>query len=280
MSSLDAVHIVLVAFISTCAVELLKDLTPLRYAFNRWAVQRWLWRGLDLRPRPSSQAWAILTGKWLTASGISHLTVPEARPYAWLEQRVIDLAACGRLEAMYKPELAQIAGQLHLLTERLMDFPAQDPVVLRAIAGVSVVRTEKMHKEPDQDLNRLAELSDGFRAALASADAAEASSQRVPGASESTTSGELRSPPPMSASAGELIDTRTRVTAWVQGRLNELQTAGRTSWRIALSALAVGIGIAVFVVSQQGTWMDGVFAGLLTPITCELLGMLKRAGRP
>ena len=70
MSSLDALNIVLAAFISMSAVELLKDLTPLRYAFNRWAVQRWLWRGLDLQLHPDSQLWAIIWGKWLEHESI------------------------------------------------------------------------------------------------------------------------------------------------------------------------------------------------------------------
>ena len=304
MSSLDALNIVLAAFISMSAVELLKDLTPLRYAFNRWAVQRWLWRGLDLQLHPDSQLWAIIWGKWLEHESIfrpstdnapsSADTAPPsadraepsadnaqpsadkaepsaetAQRYEWLERRVVDQAACGQRAALYRPEVAQIAGQLHLLAERLLDFPSQDPIVLRAIAGVPEVRPKGSRPEPDEDLKRLAELSDGFRAALAQAEA-----------SGSPGSSLAESAPSTSAEAGGLIDTRSRVTGLVQGRLNELQTTGRTSWRVVLLALAIGFGVAVFGVSGRGTYLDGVFAGLLAPITYELLSMIKRVGRP
>ena len=326
MSSLNALNIVLAAFISMSAVELLKDLTPLRYAFNRWAVQRWLWRGLDLHLHPGSQLWAILSGEWLGRESIFRPSTDAVQPsadkaepsadnaessadkaepsadnaessadkaepladnaessadkaepsadtaekrYEGLERRVVELAACGQRAALYRPELAQIAGQLHLLAERLMDFPSQDPIVLRAIAGVPEVRPKGSRPQPDEDLKRLAELSGGFRAALAQA---EASSSPSPYTAESATT--------TSAEAGALIDTRTRVTGWVQGRLNELQTTGRTSWRVVLLALAIGIGVAVIEVPGGGTYLDGVFAGLLAPIAYELLSMIKRVGRP
>ena len=181
----------------------------------------------------------------------------------------MDQAACGQRAALYRPEVAQIAGQLHLLAERLLDFPSQDPIVLRAIAGVPEVRPKGSRPEPDEDLKRLAELSDGFRAALAQAEA-----------SGSPGSSLAESAPSTSAEAGGLIDTRSRVTGLVQGRLNELQTTGRTSWRVVLLALAIGFGVAVFGVSGRGTYLDGVFAGLLAPITYELLSMIKRVGRP
>jgi hypothetical protein len=276
MSSLNALNIVLAAFISMSAVELLKDLTPLRYVFNRWAVQRWLWRGLDLRLQYGSQLWAILRGEWLTQESISPLPAnssppsPEAKErYKGLEQRVVELAACGQRAALYRPEVAQIAGQLHLLAERLMDFPSQDPIVLRAIAGVPEVRPKDSRSEPDDDLKRLAKLTDGFRAALAKA---EVSTRPHLTKNESA--------PSESVEPGVLIDTRTRVTGWVQGRLNELQTTGRTAWRTVLLVLAIGIGVVVFVVSGRGTYMDGVFAGVLAPIAYELLSMTKRVGRP
>src|SRR5687767_9118871 len=108
MSSLNAIHIALAALIATAAVELLKDLTPLRYAFNRWAVQRWLWRGLDLEIRPFSQLRAIVRGRWLGEKSIYHPASKDAKPHASLERSVVELAACGQRAALYRPEIAQV----------------------------------------------------------------------------------------------------------------------------------------------------------------------------
>jgi hypothetical protein len=318
MSSSDAIAIVLVALITTSAVELLKDLTPLRYAFNRWAVQRWLWRGLDLRVLRGPQWWAIVDGRWLKQGDLVEQPSPssdEASPRSnkaspssdkasppsddpiTLETRVVQLAACGQRAALYRPEIAQIAGQLNLLAEQLMDFPARDPLVLRALAGVprrtarsespagdtpasvpapapsgsaaddaaAAVRppTVPAGSDPDADLSRLENLAEGFRAALARAEGDAAAAAIA-----------METAPAMSVEAGALIDTRTRVTALVQGRLNELQVAGRTSWRIVLLALAIGIGITILRSPQYG-----LFAGLLAPFGHELFNVLRRAGR-
>lgn len=286
MSSLDALTILVTALIATSGVELVKDVTPLRYAFNRWAVQRWLWRGLDLKIRPTAQLSAIIFGNWLEPGSIFRPSYKRPRRFALLEERVVELAACGQRAALYRPPLAQIAGQLQLLSERLLDFPAvdeaddeaggredysvddeaDDNTVLRAIAGVSVERPQGSRSQPDDDLKRLAGLTKGFRAALAEAD------ERA----KRTTSTEGDKP---SIETGELIDTRTRVTAWVQGRLNELQTTGFIAWRIVLLALAIGLAIGVVLLSGRGTWLDGVFAGVLAPVGYELVSMVKRVGR-
>lgn len=267
MSPPNVPVILLAALVSMSAVELLKDLTPLRYAFNRWAVQRWLWRGLDLQIRRSRQISAIARGNWLSPQDIFHPLVKTADSFDFLERRVVELAACGQRAALYRPEIAQIAGQLNLLAERLMDFPAEDGIVLRAIAGVSVERPKESRKEPDEDLTQLTNQKQGFRAALAIADA-KAHQTAMPGETAQT----------MSTEAGELIDTRTRVTAYVQGRLNELQITGRTSWRIVLLALAIGIAIVV-ALSGHGTWLDGLLAGVMAPVAYELLSVLKRVAR-
>ena len=180
----------------------------------------------------------------------------------------MELAACGQRAALYRPELAQIAGQLHLLAERLMDFPSQDPIVLRAIAGVPEVRPKGSHPQPDEDLKRLAELSGGFRSALAQAEASAAH-------------------PPTRLRAPQLRRLRQGLDRYKNPRDG---LGSRATERAADHRPDVVAGCAPCVCHRDrrcrdqsaGPWtyLDGVFAGLLAPIAYELLSMIKRVGRP
>jgi hypothetical protein len=271
--------VILAAAIAMAILDFLKDVLPGRYWFHDRLVSSWLKDGL---------------AKSRKADVLQRVDLKEEVTDESAKRELIELATAGRRWSLFSLHIDQLAAQVNAAAESVLDDPAAYPSLLLALTGASpsIVKSRtgpegaRLAHEPDTDLVLFLGLREGFRSAYAEAKERAEKDGRgargvqapagspVPDSTKTTAGQAAKAEPP---SLTRLMEARTRLTNRVQRRIDELQIAGRTSWKLLLQVVALLLGLVLaWWMSDESRIVVGLGAGFLAPILHDLMSRMRQ----
>jgi hypothetical protein len=317
----DAPTIILLAFAIAAIIDLAKKVSPIRRLFNRWTVTRWLFEGLRT-PLPVVQHLMQVIGSQPIGSPrrasesdarSGRTNSPRGKKEGEdVEASMLELGTGGGGYALYDQDIGHVAAQLNILGELVLDFPARQRRLLKALAGVpdrrmsSIWGTRPQGQPPvvrQHETNRKRAAFD-YEKAAARKDIAALLRLRRGFREAVATPKDNDSQNRLTDRQGQLIDARTRISHRIQRRLDTLQVRGGRHWTIFIQIIALAVGSVIAVrFDLSPAWLEigsvgttrislplirinhpsgvrlALMAAVMAPIAFDVWRVVRRAGR-
>ena len=233
-----------IGVLAMALVQLIKDLTPARYYWQKRWIERWIARQAADSALPPEGRRAFLA----TQSG-EKLRPPD--PRAALNDLIV-LATAGDTKALFDLPLDQFAGQVNAASQAVVEFPRRHPDLLPvlAVGAESDDLNLLLHEEPPKAV------TPALAARMAKIEPAA----------------EAEDPMAMQARMSRFIDARNRVAHQVQRNLDALQIAMGFRWKLWLQALAILVSYAMVALFAAAIMPEAVKVGAGPLLLVGLIG--------